>query len=177
MVTTSFQSDARNTRLSLRYAKIVDIYFILRTCFYIKFIFISFIPFNIVLSGYYEDRNPADTTSQVMGFERRRLLLAESKAYTVYAPICDSIFLQERWLLPHSPLSLRFVLNSNELFVQSGNDAKLKYKYEVLDAKLITTHVKVASSTKLHIEKTLASNTLARYHFRKRERERERERE
>ena len=62
-------------------------------------------------------------------------------------------------------MNFRFVLNTNELFIHSGEDKKNKYKYQVLNAKLRTTHVRIASSVKLEIEKVLSS-TDAKYHFR-----------
>ena len=115
------------------------------------------------LSGFYYDDDPSDTESDLFGYNKRRLLTAQSKPYRVFGAIFNSVFLQERFLLPFLNMEFRFVLNSNELFLHTNQ--KKKFKFEVLNCKLHTTYVKVMSSTKLQIEKTLATRE-ARYHFR-----------
>ena len=115
------------------------------------------------LSGYFYDDDPSDIDSEIFGFEKRRKLTAESKNYRVFGAIFNSLFLQERFLLPFLNLEFRFVLNSADLFLHTNQ--KKKFRYEVVQAKLHTTYVKVVSSTKLEIEKTLATRD-ARYHFR-----------
>ena len=89
--------------------------------------------------------------------------MKESKPYRVVGSIIDTIFLQERFVLPFTPINFRFTLNSNELFIQTGEPGK--YIYEVLNCKLHTTYCKVNNSVKLEIERGLSTRD-AKYHMR-----------
>ena len=115
------------------------------------------------LSGFYFDDDVADCESEIFGYNKRRKMTAESRPYRVFGAIFNSLFLQERFLLPFLNLEFRFVLNTNELFLHTNTDKK--FKYEIVQAKLHTTYVKIISSTKLAIEKSLSTRD-ARYHFR-----------
>ena len=55
-------------------------------------------------------------------------------------------------------------MNSDDLFLQTAEKTK-KFKFEVVQAKLHATYVRVASSVKLEIEKALSTRE-AKYHFR-----------
>ena len=76
------------------------------------------------LSGYFYDDDPSDITSEIFGFEKRRKLTAESKNYRVFGAIFNSLFLQERFLLPFLNLEFRFVLNSADLFLHTNQKKK-----------------------------------------------------
>lgn len=88
----------------------------------------------------------------------------QSQTWRIQGCILDSIFLQERFILPFLSLGLKFDLNPAEVVIQTNQDAK-PFKYKVIDMKFRTKHVKLASSVKLQIERSLSTKS-AKYHVR-----------
>ena len=116
------------------------------------------------IGGFYTDNDPSDVTSKTFGFHKRMLHTNESQRYRVQGNIIDSIFLQERFILPFLNLGLKFDLNSPEIVLQTNQQGK-PFKYKLIDMKFRTRHVKLASSIKLQIERSLSTKS-AKYHFR-----------
>ena len=107
----------------------------------------------MTLSGWYTDTAGQfeEVTDANSGFEKRRLLAAESKPFQVLSRLHTDVGLQGRYLLNGVDIELRLIRNSNAFCLMAPQGST--YKLKIVEASFFVRKVKLSSATQLeHIK-------------------------
>ena len=109
----------------------------------------------MTLSGWYTDTAGQfeEVTDDNSGFEKRRLLAAESKPFQVLSRLHTDVGLQGRYLLNGVDIELRLIKNSNAFCLMAPRDST--YKLKIVEASFFVRKVTLSSATHLEHFKLL----------------------
>lgn len=116
--------------------------------------------------GWYDDGDVGSVTGTNDGNGKRRARTANSRPWNIRGPAAmNSLFLQERLLLPFVDISLRYILNDDAVCILS-NVRRNAFKTVISKMRIGISRYKLANSVKLAIERNLANGSDAIYSFR-----------
>ena len=113
----------------------------------------------LALGGWYDEKSPSarDAMGDIGvgdGFKKRAQLTQLSREATFVAAFHNPIFSQARYLPAMLPLTIEF-LKAPASWVLLSNDPAANYKYKITSMKVMMRRIKLKSSFKLDLEKSL----------------------